>query len=205
MRKLLLGVALMLGAAGGLLAWDRGAADALAAGVMALAVGALALFQLTPSSQKDVGLRPEERAARTQTPPTQQVRTSNGPRADGPFRSSNRAGQAPKRERPAAEQDALTKLSGNLRTIAGQRGGVTERSSADDLYLDIFLVSSGKNQVAVIKVLRKHLDLGLNEAKDLAEKAKDGQRPAIALQMPTDRARYIATAVAKAGGRVELR
>ena len=66
------------------------------------------------------------------------------------------------------------------------------------------LVETGRNQIAVIKVLRNYLDIGLKEAKDLSDAAKKGASPLVVAEMAVERAREFATDIENAGGRAEF-
>ena len=195
MRALLLLLGLASGGAAAYLAWDRAASDLAVIGAMLLAVLALALFQLTPAPRPDVRLRPGDDEPPS---PPRSLRPSGG---EAPKRSPRRLSDA----KTPAERRELAELAENLAAVAGQRGSATERDVAAASHVDLYLLSAGRNQIAVIKELRAHLGYGLKEAKDLTDAARKGQRPVIARQMPADRARNIARAVAGAGGKAELR
>jgi ribosomal protein L7/L12 len=62
------------------------------------------------------------------------------------------------------------------------------------------LIDTGRNQIAVIKVLRNYLDIGLKEAKDISDAAKRGQSPLVTAEMIAERAREFAADIEKAGG-----
>ena len=66
------------------------------------------------------------------------------------------------------------------------------------------LVETGRNQIAVIKVLRTYLDIGLKDGKDLSDRAKQGGRPLVAEAMGASRARDFAREMENAGGRLEF-
>ena len=66
------------------------------------------------------------------------------------------------------------------------------------------LVQTGGNQIAVIKVLRNYLDIGLKEAKDLSDAAKQGQAPVVTAEMDVARAIEFCRDVEAAGGVLEL-
>lgn len=68
----------------------------------------------------------------------------------------------------------------------------------------LVLVSPGPNKIAVIKVLRQHLDTGLREAKDLVDAAGPG--PAVvALGLKPEAAGRLLRELHEAGARAELR
>ena len=66
------------------------------------------------------------------------------------------------------------------------------------------LLDAGRNQIAVIKVLRNYLEIGLKEAKDLSDAAKRGQSPLVIAEMAADRARQFAADIEEAGGSAEF-
>jgi ribosomal protein L7/L12 len=66
------------------------------------------------------------------------------------------------------------------------------------------LIDTGRNQIAVIKVIRNYLDVGLKEAKDVSDAAKRGQSPLVIAEMVAERAREFAADLEKAGAVAEL-
>jgi ribosomal protein L7/L12 len=79
-----------------------------------------------------------------------------------------------------------------------------ERLVAEGAPVSLRLVDTGRNQIAVIKVLRNYLDLGLKEAKDLSDAAKRGQAPVVTAEMEIARALDFRGDIEKAGGVLEL-
>jgi ribosomal protein L7/L12 len=63
---------------------------------------------------------------------------------------------------------------------------------------------AGEKPIAVIKVLREHFNIGLKEAKDFVDSAREGMRPLLARELPVGRAQELARDIERAGGRVEF-
>ena len=66
------------------------------------------------------------------------------------------------------------------------------------------LLDTGKNQIAVIKVIRNYLDVGLKEAKDISDAAKGGQSPLLTAEMAADLAKKFLDDLEKAGAAAEF-
>jgi|GEM_PF-4974821 len=66
------------------------------------------------------------------------------------------------------------------------------------------LADAGKNQIAVIKVLRNYLDLGLKEAKAFTDEAKRGGSPLVIAEMAVEHAQQFARDIEAAGGAVRF-
>ncbi len=79
-----------------------------------------------------------------------------------------------------------------------------ERLVAAGAPVSLRLVDTGRNQIAVIKVLRNYLDLGLKEAKDLSDAAKRGQAPVVTAEMDIARALTFRADIEGAGGVLEF-
>ncbi len=79
-------------------------------------------------------------------------------------------------------------------------GAGAEAAEAKDSFT-VVLASAGENKIAVMKVVKENLGLGLKEAKDLVDGApatlKDGVKK--------DEAEAIKKAIEEAGGKVELK
>lgn len=105
---------------------------------------------------------------------------------------------------PAARRHELAELAGNLDALASGRGGANISTLPAEGGITVRLTSGGANQIAVIKALREHLDIGLKEAKDLTDLARAGRKPELARGMPPAKARALALAVERAGGRAEV-
>lgn len=104
--------------------------------------------------------------------------------------------------RPAARQQR--KGQGPLSPGEAAKAAEQERLLRGDTVVDVRLTESGRDQIAVIKVLRNHFDLGLKEAKDFSDGARTGARPLLHARFPVAEARKLAEDVEKAGGRVEF-
>ena len=104
------------------------------------------------------------------------------------------AGQA------AMERREAVRLMTTLDAVAEyQESAIAGRSA-----VDVVLLATGRNKIAVIKELREHLGGGLADAKELADRA--GKEPVlVAASMPVERARRFADALQRAGARTLLR
>jgi ribosomal protein L7/L12 len=105
----------------------------------------------------------------------------------------------PSDARPASKREPRVLLPGEL---AKQRE--QERLAASGEAVAVRLRQTGDNQIAVIKVLRNYLDIGLKEAKDLSDGAKQGGAPIVTERMDPARAAEFARDIASAGGLMEL-
>lgn len=100
----------------------------------------------------------------------------------------------------AIEQREAARLMSTLEVVAEHQ----ESAIAGRPAVDVVLLATGKNKIAVIKELREYLGGGLAEAKDLADRA--GHEPVLlASNMPVERARRFADALHNAGARALLR
>lgn len=93
----------------------------------------------------------------------------------------------------------------NMKNVYELKSGKTADITTDELpqkiEVDIVLVNSGTDKIAVIKVLREALNLELFQAKKLAENAP----VTIAERMLKDEAKVLADMLRKAGATVEIR
>ena len=176
MRPALLFLALISAAAAVYFAWDRGAGDPLAIAMTVLAVLAAAGINLTPASRNVPPLPPATRLH----------------------------GLSPDVAQPHAVREELSDLAANLEALAEARETASEAAFIAGEYVTVSLTACGRNEIAVIKVLRAHLGLGLREAKHLSDLAKKGQRPQVAVNMPTAAARQLAADIGAAGGQTEF-
>lgn len=105
---------------------------------------------------------------------------------------------------PAYRREA-GELAENLEALARARAPRNEEAFDSRNTVAVYLSMVGENQIAVIKVLRKHFNLDLKAAKDLTDSAKRGQRPSLGQTVPVNLARVLRTDIQKAGGEVEIR
>ncbi len=93
----------------------------------------------------------------------------------------------------------------NMKNVYEMKSGKTADITTDELpqkiEVDIVLVNSGTDKIAVIKVLREALNLELFQAKKLAENVP----VTIAERMLKDEAKVLADALRKVGATVEIR
>lgn len=84
--------------------------------------------------------------------------------------------------------------------VAGPAAGAGDAAEAKDSFT-VVLASAGEAKIAVMKVVKESLGLGLKEAKDLVDGApatlKDGAKK--------DEAEALKKAIEEAGGKVELK
>lgn len=84
--------------------------------------------------------------------------------------------------------------------VAGPAAGAGDAAEAKDSFT-VVLASAGEAKIAVMKVVKEALGLGLKEAKDLVDGApatlKDGAKK--------DEAEALKKAIEEAGGKVELK
>jgi ribosomal protein L7/L12 len=102
----------------------------------------------------------------------------------------------PKVERPG-QRRALR--PGELTRIRDQ-----ERIVREIPVVAVRLAETGRNQIAVIKVLRNYLDIGLKEAKQFSDEAKKGRSPLVIASMAVEHAQQLARDIEAAGGAVEF-
>ncbi|HEY4493337.1 MAG TPA: 50S ribosomal protein L7/L12 [Candidatus Paceibacterota bacterium] len=80
---------------------------------------------------------------------------------------------------------------------AGSSGEVIEEKTA----FNVHLASAGANKIAIIKVIKEVLNLGLKEAKDLVDAA-----PSVVKEgMKKEEAETLKAKIETAGGKVELK
>ncbi|MGE3076920.1 MAG: ribosomal protein L7/L12 [Dehalococcoidia bacterium] len=117
--------------------------------------------------------------------------------------SSRRPDQlvAPARNRAVEEQ--VSTLAANLTALADARSGFTPELASRET-LSLYLVGTGRNKIAVIKVLRQFRQLGLKEAKDLADASSGSERVLLASDLTTARAREFAEELQRAGATIEF-
>ena len=93
----------------------------------------------------------------------------------------------------------------NMKNVYEMKSGKTADITTDELpqkiEVDIVLVNSGTDKIAVVKVLREALNLELFQAKKLAENVP----VTIAERMLKDEAKVLADALRKVGATVEIR
>ena len=77
-----------------------------------------------------------------------------------------------------------------------------ERVLSEKPTVGVRLLDPGRNQIAVIKVLRNHFDIGLQEAKDLTDGAKKGANPLLTADLEVRQARKLGEDIEAAGGQV---
>src|ERR1035437_6307034 len=91
-------------------------------------------------------------------------------------------------------------VSASAVAVAGPGGGVAEVAEEKDAFT-VVLASAGEQKIAVMKVVKEALGLGLKEAKDLVDaapsKLKDGMKKAEAEDLKKK--------IEAAGGKVELK
>lgn len=153
----------------------------------ALAGGAalLTLFMAwamnAPQPPKTVSLRPASAAGST-------ARATAG----GRTRASSTATSATSAARRVLRPGELARLREQER-ILSQLPEVAVR-----------LAGAGEKQVALIKVLRNYLDIGMKEAKSFAEEAKKGQQPLVIASIAVEHAKQFARDIEAAGGTVQF-
>jgi ribosomal protein L7/L12 len=109
--------------------------------------------------------------------------------------------------RPSGDRPAPASRIAQARVLhPGEAARLRERERllANAPEVAVRLIDSGRNQIAVIKVLRNYLDLGLKDAKELSDAARKGASPLVVAQMAVDRAREFAEDIENAGGQVEF-
>jgi len=116
-------------------------------------------------------------------------------------------GPAPKATvslRPSSQVAARLPAGRPLHPGDAARTRERERVLANGPTVGLRLLDSGRNQIAVIKVLRNYLDLGLKDAKEISDAAKKGTSPLVIAEMAVERAREFAEDLENAGGVVEF-
>lgn len=107
------------------------------------------------------------------------------------------------RARPAVQRTSSSAAPGMRRVLRpGELARIREqeRLVAEMPQVAVRLADAGKNQIAVIKVLRNYLDLGLKEAKEFADEAKKGGSPLVIAEMAVEHAQQFARDIEAAGG-----
>lgn len=84
--------------------------------------------------------------------------------------------------------------------VSGGAGAGAEVAEAKDSYT-LNLVSAGEAKIAVMKVIKEALGLGLKEAKDMV----DGAPVDVKVGLKKDEADTLKKAIEEAGGKVELK
>lgn len=100
----------------------------------------------------------------------------------------------------AAERRAATQLLSTIEALAEYQEEAIEGKTA----VDVILLATGRNKIAVIKELREGIGGGLRETKKLADQA-DREPVLIAGNMPVGAAQRLAQRLTAAGARVLLR
>lgn len=118
------------------------------------------------------------------------------PAGGGPQRVSLRPGSP---GRPASSPQARVLRPGDAARLREQ-----ERLLSEGGQVALRLIDTGKNQIAVIKVLRNYLDIGLKEAKDISDAAKRGQSPLVTAEVAADVARQFIVDLQNAGAAAQL-
>jgi ribosomal protein L7/L12 len=111
---------------------------------------------------------------------------------------------APSPRSPSVKEEA-TELAGNLEALAAARSYRNAEALESRNTVAVYLSSTGQNQIAVIKALRKQFNLDLKAAKDLSDAAKHGQKPSLDQAMPSSAARAFEREIKRAGGELEIR
>lgn len=114
------------------------------------------------------------------------------------------ASGAPPVRSPSVRNEA-SELAGNLDALAGARSNRNAEALDARNTVAVYLSSTGSNQIAVIKALRKQFNLDLKAAKDLSDAAKSGQKPSLDQAMPSSTARAFEREIQRAGGELEIR
>ena len=85
--------------------------------------------------------------------------------------------------------------------VAGPAGGATAEATEEKNEFTVTLTSAGEQKIAVMKIVKEALGLGLKEAKDLVDaapsKLKDGMKKAEAEELKKK--------IEEVGGKVELK
>jgi|SRR3989338_2139474 len=91
-------------------------------------------------------------------------------------------------------------VSAQAAVVAGPAAGAGEEKEEKTTF-NVQLASAGANKIAIIKVIKEVLALGLKEAKDLV----DGAPSMIKEGMKKEEAEALKKKVEEAGGKVELK
>jgi large subunit ribosomal protein L7/L12 len=91
-------------------------------------------------------------------------------------------------------------VSAAAMAMAAPAAGGAAAASEKDSY-NVHLASAGDNKIAVMKVIKEALNLGLKEAKDMV----DGAPVAVKDGMKKEEAEALKKKVEEAGGKVELK
>jgi ribosomal protein L7/L12 len=119
--------------------------------------------------------------------------------ATSPAEAAKTISLRPTRAMPASPPSKRVLLPGQMARIREQ-----ERILASVPEVAVRLADTGKNQIAVIKVLRNYLDLGLKEAKAFSDEAKKGASPLVVAEMAIEHAQQFARDIEAAGGLLEF-
>lgn len=92
-------------------------------------------------------------------------------------------------------------VSAQATVVAGAGGGAAEGAGEEQSLFAVHLKSGGANKIAVIKVVKEVLALGLKEAKDLV----DGAPALLKEGVKKEEAEEIKKKVTDAGGEIELK
>lgn len=111
---------------------------------------------------------------------------------------------SPRSETSASEQAAERRAASQLLTTIEALAEHQEEAIEGKTAVDVILLATGRNKIAVIKELREGIGGGLRETKHLADKA-DREPVLIATNMPLGAARTLAQRLTAAGARVLLR
>lgn len=107
---------------------------------------------------------------------------------------------------PSAEmREELSELAGNLEALSNGLPVRTDDDLDGPATMATYLSSVGPNQIAVIKVLRNYLDLGLAEAKGMTDAARRGEKPLLSRSISSAQARAMGKDIDQAGGHLEVR
>jgi len=92
-------------------------------------------------------------------------------------------------------------VSATAVAVAGPAGGATAEATEEKNEFTVTLTSAGEQKIAVMKIVKEALGLGLKEAKDLVDaapsKLKDGMKKAEAEELKKK--------IEEVGGKVELK
>ena len=129
--------------------------------------------------------------------------------ANSPVRPAETVSLRPasKRATPAVQRAAPTASSAARRVLRpGELARIREqeRILAELPDVAVRLADAGRNQIAVIKVLRNYLDIGLKEAREFTNEARKGGRPLVIAGMAVEHAQQFARDIEAAGGAVHF-
>ena len=116
-----------------------------------------------------------------------------------------RASSAAPPARSPSVRDEASELAGNLEALADARSNRNAEALDGRNTVAVYLSSTGPNQIAIIKALRKQFNLDLKAAKDLSDAARSGRKPSLDQAMPSSAARAFESEIERAGGELEIR